>query len=58
MRCQNSQAVKIFKKYQKNYIKKNKRCVLEGRDASTKILPNSDIKLSHNVLAAKEDIKN
>ena len=34
----------ILKKYQKNYIKKNKRCVLEGRDASTKILPNSDIK--------------
>ena len=34
----------ILKKYQKNYIKKNKRCVLEGRDASTKILPNSDVK--------------
>ena len=33
----------ILKKYQKNYIKKNKRCVLEGRDASTKILPNSDL---------------
>ena len=34
----------ILKKYQKNYIRKNKRCVLEGRDASTKILPNSDVK--------------
>ncbi len=34
----------ILKKYQKNYIKKNKRCVLEGRDASTKILPTSDVK--------------
>ncbi len=34
----------ILKKYQKDYIKKNKRCVLEGRDASTKILPNSDVK--------------
>ncbi len=34
----------ILKKYQKNYIKKNKRCVLEGRDASTKILPESDVK--------------
>jgi len=35
---------KILKKYQKNFIKKNKRCVLEGRDASTKILPSSDVK--------------
>ena len=34
----------ILKKYQINFIKKNKRCVLEGRDASTKILPNSNIK--------------
>ena len=34
----------ILRKYQKNYIRKNKRCVLEGRDASTKILPNSDVK--------------
>ena len=34
----------ILKKYQREFIKKNKNCVLEGRDASTKILPNSDIK--------------
>ncbi len=34
----------ILKIYQKNFIKKNKNCVLEGRDASTKILPNSDLK--------------
>ncbi len=34
----------ILKEYQKNFIRKNKNCVLEGRDASTKILPNSDIK--------------
>ena len=34
----------ILKRYQKNFIKKNKNCVLEGRDASTKILPSSDIK--------------
>ena len=34
----------ILKRYQKNYIKNNKRCVLEGRDASTKILPSSDVK--------------
>jgi len=34
----------ILKSYQKNFIKKNKGCVLEGRDASTKILPSSDLK--------------
>lgn len=34
----------ILKIYQRNFIKKNKCCVLEGRDASTKILPNSDVK--------------
>tara|TARA_B100000963_G_scaffold355477_1_gene373808 strand:- start:1102 stop:1755 length:654 start_codon:yes stop_codon:yes gene_type:complete len=34
----------ILKKYQIKFIRKNKRCVLEGRDASTKILPNSDVK--------------
>jgi len=34
----------ILKEFQKNFIKKNKNCVLEGRDASTKILPNSDLK--------------
>ena len=34
----------LLKKYQRNFIKNNKRCVLEGRDASTKILPGSDVK--------------
>ena len=34
----------ILKEYQLNFIKKNKGCVLEGRDSSTKILPSSDIK--------------
>ncbi len=34
----------ILKKYQLNFIKKNKRCVIEGRDASTKILPTSNVK--------------
>ena len=34
----------ILKNYQTKFIKKNKGCVLEGRDASTKILPNSDLK--------------
>jgi CMP/dCMP kinase len=34
----------ILKIYQTNFVNKNQRCVLEGRDASTKILPNSDVK--------------
>ena len=35
---------KILKKYQIDFAKRNKCCVLEGRDASTKILPDSDVK--------------
>ena len=35
---------KILKNYQINFAKKNKKCCIEGRDISTKILPNSDIK--------------
>ncbi len=35
---------KILKKFQTNFAKKNKNCCIEGRDISTKILPNSDIK--------------
>ena len=35
---------RILKSYQINFIKRNKGCVLEGRDASTKILPSSDVK--------------
>lgn len=34
----------ILKKYQINFVKKHSGCVLEGRDAGTKILPQSDIK--------------
>ena len=34
----------ILKKYQINFSKKNKNCCIEGRDISTKILPNSDLK--------------
>jgi|TARA_B100001093_G_scaffold500593_1_gene551255 CMP/dCMP kinase len=34
----------ILKIYQVNFSKKNKRCCIEGRDISTKILPNSDVK--------------
>ena len=35
---------KILKLYQTNFSKKNKRCCIEGRDISTKILPYSDVK--------------
>ena len=34
----------ILKKFQINFSKKHKRCCIEGRDISTKILPDSDIK--------------
>ena len=34
----------ILKTYQIKFINSHSRCVLEGRDASTKILPNSDLK--------------
>lgn len=34
----------ILKKYQVSFSKKYKNCCIEGRDISTKILPNSDIK--------------
>ena len=34
----------ILKKYQINFIKKNRGCVLEGRDSGTKICPRSDVK--------------
>lgn len=42
--AKNSKIRNILKKYQKKFIKKNKSCVIEGRDASTKILPSSDLK--------------
>ena len=35
---------KILKKFQTNFSKKYKSCCIEGRDISTKILPNSDVK--------------
>ena len=35
---------KILKKFQVEFAKKNKKCCIEGRDISTKILPHSDIK--------------
>ena len=42
--AKNNEIRKILKKYQINFSKKNKRCCIEGRDISTKILPKSDIK--------------
>ena len=34
----------ILKKFQLNFSKKHKKCCIEGRDISTKILPDSDVK--------------
>ena len=34
----------ILKKFQLDFVKKNERCCIEGRDISTKILPKSDVK--------------
>ena len=34
----------ILKKFQLNFAKKYRKCCIEGRDISTKILPKSDIK--------------
>ena len=34
----------ILKKFQVDFSKKFKKCCIEGRDISTKILPNSDVK--------------
>ena len=35
---------KILKKFQTDFSKKNKYCCIEGRDISTKILPQSNLK--------------
>ena len=40
----------ILKKYQLNFSRKFKNCCIEGRDISTKILPNSDVKFFLNVI--------
>ena len=42
--AKNNNIRKILKKYQSNFAKKYKNCCIEGRDISTKILPNSDLK--------------
>ena len=35
---------KILKKFQLKFVKKYKNCCIEGRDISTKIMPNSNVK--------------
>ena len=42
--ARNNEVRNILKKFQLNFSKKNKNCCIEGRDISTKILPNSDVK--------------
>ncbi len=42
--ARNNNVRNILKKFQLDFSKKNKNCCIEGRDISTKILPNSDVK--------------
>ena len=42
--AKNNKIRKILKKYQIAFSKENIKCCIEGRDISTKILPNSDLK--------------
>ena len=42
--ARNNEVRNILKKFQLDFSKKNKNCCIEGRDISTKILPNSDVK--------------
>ena len=42
--AKNKKIRQILRVYQINFSKKNKRCCIEGRDISTKILPQSDLK--------------
>ena len=42
--AKNNDIRKILKIFQTNFSKKYKNCCIEGRDISTKILPNSDVK--------------
>ena len=39
---------KALKSFQKNFIKKNKLVIIEGRDIGSKIMPNADLKLFFN----------
>ena len=42
--AKNKNVRNILKQYQINFSKKYRNCCIEGRDISTKILPNSDVK--------------
>ncbi len=42
--AKNGSIRQVLKKYQTDFAKKYKYCCIEGRDISTKILPNSDLK--------------
>ncbi len=42
--AKNYRVRKILKNFQNNFSKKYKNCCIEGRDISTKILPDSDVK--------------
>ncbi len=58
--AKNQNVRNILKKFQVNFAKKNKNCCIEGRDISTKILPNSDLKFFFKCnlsIAAKRRLK-
>lgn len=42
--AKNNKIRSVLKNFQIKFSKKNKKCIIEGRDISTKILPNSDLK--------------
>ena len=42
--AKNNKIRKILKEFQVKFSKRNKNCCIEGRDISSKILPNSDLK--------------
>ena len=59
--AKNSKIRGILKNFQTAFSKKNKNCCIEGRDISTKILPNSDVKFFLNAILKSlrsGDIKN
>jgi len=45
-----------LKKFQKNFIKKNRKIIIEGRDIASKIMPNADLKIFFKC-SAKEKTK-
>ena len=58
--AKNNEIRKILKKFQISFSKKNIKCCIEGRDISTKILPNSDLKFYFKcnlIIAAKRRFK-